>query len=107
VKAQFDNKDTTLWPGQYVNTKLVSHVIKDATVIPQNAIISNTRGTFVYAVDKDQSAKVVNIKRLYAFGESAAVTGLDGNEQVIVDGKQNLRPGGKVRIASDSPKQKG
>ncbi|MYM69033.1 efflux RND transporter periplasmic adaptor subunit [Pseudoduganella sp. FT55W] len=107
VKAQFDNKDTTLWPGQYVNTKLVSHVIKDATVIPQNAIISNTRGTFIYAVDKDQSAKVVNIKRLYAFGESAAVTGLDGSEQVIVDGKQNLRPGGKVRIASDSVKQKG
>ncbi|MYM21279.1 efflux RND transporter periplasmic adaptor subunit [Duganella sp. FT135W] len=107
VKAQFDNKDTTLWPGQYVNTKLVSHVIKDATVIPQNAIISNTRGTFVYAVDKDQSAQVVNIKRLYAFGESAAVSGLNGDEQVIVDGKQNLRPGGKVRIASDSPKQKG
>jgi RND family efflux transporter MFP subunit len=107
VKAQFDNKDTTLWPGQYVNTKLVSHVIKDATVIPQNAIISNTRGTFVYTVDQDQSAKVVNIRRLYAFGENAAVTGLDGNEQVIVDGKQNLRPGGKVRIASDSPKQKG
>jgi RND family efflux transporter MFP subunit len=107
VKAQFDNKDTALWPGQYVNTKLISHVLKDATVIPQNAIISNTRGTFIYAVDKDQSAKVVNIKRLYAFGESAAVTGLDGSEQVIVDGKQNLRPGGKVRIASDSTKQKG
>jgi RND family efflux transporter MFP subunit len=107
VKAQFDNKDTTLWPGQYVNTKLVSHVIKDATVIPQKAIFRNTRGTFVYAVDQDQSAKVVNIRRLYAFGENAAVTGLDGNEQVIVDGKQNLRPGGKVRIASDSPKQKG
>jgi len=100
VKAQFDNKDTSLWPGQYVNTKLVSQVLKDATVIPQNAIISNTRGTFVYAVDKDQSAKVVNIKRLYAFGDSAAVSGLNGDEQVIVDGKQNLRPGGKVRIAA-------
>ena len=120
VKAQFDNKDTALWPGQYVNTQLTSHVIKDATVIPQNAIISNTRGTFVYAVDKDQSAKVVNIKRLYAFGENAAVSGLNGDEQVIVDGKQNLRPGGKVRIAAaetpadkpanapvDGPKQKG
>jgi RND family efflux transporter MFP subunit len=116
VKAQFDNKDTALWPGQYVNTKLISHVLKDATVIPQNAIISNTRGTFVYAVDKDQSAKVVNIKRLYAFGESAAVSGLTGDEQVIVDGKQNLRPGGKVRVAAadkpadakvDDSKQKG
>jgi RND family efflux transporter MFP subunit len=104
VKAQFDNRDTKLWPGQYVNTQLVSHVLKDATVIPQNAIISNTRGTFVYAVDTDQSAKVVNIKRLHGFGDSAAVSGLSGNEQVIVDGKQNLRPGGKVRIAgADKP----
>ncbi|MQA23563.1 efflux RND transporter periplasmic adaptor subunit [Rugamonas rivuli] len=112
VKAQFDNKDTMLWPGQYVNTKLISQVLKDATVIPQNAIISNTRGTFIYAVDADQSAKVVNIKRLYSFGDNAAVSGLSGNEKVIVDGKQNLRPGGKVRIAgadkpADTTKQKG
>jgi len=116
VKAQFDNKDSYLWPGQYVNTKLTSQVLKDAMVIPQNAIISNTRGTFIYAVDADQSAKVVNIKRLYAFGESAAVSGLSGSEKVIVDGKQNLRPGGKVRIAAadkpadgqaNSAKQKG
>jgi RND family efflux transporter MFP subunit len=113
VKAQFDNKDTLLWPGQYVNAKLTAQVLKNAMVVPQNAIISNTRGTFVYAVGPDQTAQVVNIKRLHSFGDNAAVTGLSGNEQVIVDGKQNLRPGGKVRIAaSDKPaggadKQKG
>ena len=100
VKAEFDNKLTSLWPGQYVNAQLVSHVLPNATVIPQNAIISNTGGTFVYAVDGDQSARVVPVKRLHAFGEFAAVSGLKGNEQVIVDGKQNLRPGGKVRIAT-------
>ncbi|MDR7048219.1 RND family efflux transporter MFP subunit [Duganella sp. 3397] len=100
VKAQFDNKVTSLWPGQYVNAQLVSHVLPNATVIPQNAIISNTRGTFIYAVDGDQSARVVPVKRLHAFGDFAAVSGLKGNEQVIVDGKQNLRPGGKVRIAT-------
>ena len=116
VKAQFDNKGSSLWPGQYVNAQLISHVIKNATVIPQNAIISNTRGTFVYAVDSDQSAKVVNIKRLHSFGDHAAVSGLSGTEQIVVDGKQNLRPGGKVRIAGadkpadpsvDNAKQKG
>jgi RND family efflux transporter MFP subunit len=112
VKAQFDNRNANLWPGQYVNTQLTSHVLKDATVIPQNAIISNTRGTFVYAVDSDQSAKVVNIKRLHSFGDQAAVSGLSGTEKIIVDGKQNLRPGGKVRIAgadkpADPVKQKG
>jgi len=108
VKAEFDNKATDLWPGQYVNARLVSQVLKDAMVVPQNAIISNTRGTFVYAVAPDQTAKVVQIKRLHSFGESAAVSGLDGSEQVIVDGKQNLRPGGKVRIAATGgDKQKG
>jgi len=100
VKAQFGNKDTRLWPGQYVSARLVAQVLKDALVIPQNAIISNTRGTFVYTVDGEQNAKVVNIKRLYAFGESAAVSGLDGSEKIVVDGKQNLRPGGKVKIAA-------
>ncbi|NGZ82965.1 efflux RND transporter periplasmic adaptor subunit [Duganella aceris] len=111
VKAQFDNKNTKLWPGQYVNTQLTSHVIKNATVIPQNAIISNTRGTFVYAIDKDQSARVVSIQRLHSFGDRAAVMGLNGDERVIVDGKQNLRPGGKVRVAgadkAGETKQKG
>ncbi|MET0322852.1 MAG: efflux RND transporter periplasmic adaptor subunit, partial [Duganella sp.] len=100
VKAEFDNRATALWPGQYVNAQLVSHVLKGALVIPQNAIISNTHGTFVYAVDGAQSAQMVQVKRLHAFGDLAAVSGLTGKERVIVDGKQNLRPGGKVRVAS-------
>lgn len=108
VKAEFANQDTGLWPGQYVNARLVAQVLKDALVVPQNAIISNTRGTFVYAVAPDQTAKMVKIQRLHSFGEHAAVSGLDGSEQVIVDGKQNLRPGGKVRIAATGgDKQKG
>lgn len=102
VKAEFDNKDTLLWPGQYVNVQLTAQVLKDVMVLPQSAIISNTRGTFVYTVDQDQSAKVVNVKRLYGFGDNVAVSGLGGAEQVIVDGKQNLRPGGKVRVAASS-----
>lgn len=99
VKAQFDNSGTRLWPGQYVNTTLTVQTLKDALVIPQNAIISNTRGTFVYTVGPDQTAAVANIKRLHSFGANAAVTGLNGDEKVIVEGKQNLRPGAKVRVA--------
>ena len=45
------------------------------------------------------SARQVPVKRVYAFGDHAAVTGLSGAEQVITEGKQNLRPGGKVRLA--------
>jgi hypothetical protein len=41
------------------------------------------------------------VSTLYAFGASAAVGGLSGSEKVITEGKQNLRPGGKVRLAGE------
>lgn len=99
VKAEFDNRDSSLWPGQYVNTRVTVQTMKDAIVIPQQAIVTNARGTFVYVAQQDQSAKLVPVTRLHAFGLNAAVSGLTGAEQVITDGKQNLRPGGKIRLA--------
>ena len=107
VKAVFDNADTRLWPGQYVNTRLTVQTLKGAIVVPQNAIITNTKGTFVYTVARDQTAKITPVKRIHAFGELAAVDGLQGDEKVIVEGKQNLRPGGKVRIAGPAVAENG
>jgi len=106
VKAEFDNRETTLWPGQYVNTKVIVQTLKDAVVIPQNAIITNAQGTFVYVLEKDHAARLVPVHRLYGAGVNAAVSGLAGSEQVITDGKQNVRPGAKVRLASETDKGK-
>jgi len=103
VKAQFGNGEASLWPGQYVNTRVTVRTIRDAVVIPQNAIIINAQGTFVYVAEKDGTARMVPIARQHAFGLNAAVTGLKGDEQVITEGKQNLRPGGKVRLAGAKP----
>jgi membrane fusion protein, multidrug efflux system len=99
VKAEFDNRDASLWPGQYVNTRVTVRTIKDAVVIPQNAIITNAKGTYVYVLEQDKSARMVPVERVYAFGVSAAVNGLTGLEKIITEGKQNLRPGSKVRLA--------
>jgi multidrug efflux system membrane fusion protein len=103
VKAEFANRETTLWPGQYVNTKVTVQTLKDAIVIPQNAIVTNAQGTFVYVLDKD-SAHLVPVQRLYAAGVDAAVSGLNGNEKIITEGKQNVRPGGKVSLATNTAK---
>lgn len=103
VKAQFGNGDGLLWPGQYVNTRVTVRMIKDAVVIPQNAIIINAQGTFVYVAEQDGTARMMPITRQHAFGLNAAVTGLAGTERVITEGKQNLRPGGKVRLAGAKP----
>ncbi len=99
VKAQFANPESSLWPGQYVTTKVTVQTLRDAVVIPQNAIITATNGTFVYVVGEGNEAKQVKVARLHGFGEYAAVTGLTGTEKVITEGKQNLRPGGKVKQA--------
>ena len=101
VKAVFDNSASNLWPGQYVTTRVTVQTIKGAVVIPQQAIVTNAHGTFVYVVQPDQSAQLVPVQRLHGFGLNAAVTGLTGAEQVITDGKQNLRPGGKIRLAAN------
>ena len=105
LKAQFGNADGLLWPGQYVNTRVTVRTIKDAVVIPQNAIIINAQGTFVYVMEKDGTARLAPIQRQHSFGVNAAVTGLAGSEQIITEGKQNLRPGGKVRLATGSKQQ--
>jgi len=104
VKGEFANRDTSLWPGQYVTANVVVQTLKNAVVIPQTAIITATNGTFVYVLGEGSSARQVPVQRVYAFGDRAAVTGLKGDEQVITEGKQNLRPGGKVRLAGQGAK---
>ena len=99
VKGEFANPGASLWPGQYVTARVTVQTLKDAVVIPQAAIINATNGTFVYVAGEDNAARQVPVKRLHAFGDYAAVTGLAGNEKVITEGKQNLRPGGKIRLA--------
>jgi len=101
VKAVFGNSGSNLWPGQYVNTRVTVQTLKNAVVIPQQAIVTNAHGTFVYVAQPDQSAKLVPVARLHAFGLLTAVSGLTGLEQVITDGKQNLRPGGKIRTVTN------
>jgi RND family efflux transporter MFP subunit len=102
VKAEFANRDTSLWPGQYVNTRVTVRTLKDAIVIPQAAIITTVGGTSVYVAEADGSARQVPVQRVHAFGEHAVVSGLAGNERVITEGKQNLRPGGKIRLAASA-----
>ncbi|PWF54850.1 efflux RND transporter periplasmic adaptor subunit [Massilia glaciei] len=99
VKARFDNRDASLWPGQYVTARVTLRTIRGALVLPQTAIVTNPGGTFVYVVDPDQSARQVPVGRVHPFGAEVVVSGLAGGELVITDGKQNLRPGGKVKLA--------
>lgn len=95
LKAVFSNKDNKLWPGLFVNVGLTTKKIEDALVVPQAAIIQSVRGPIVYVVE-DGKAVIRPIKMVYPAGPEAAVTGVQENDVIVVDGKQNLRPGVKV-----------
>lgn len=99
VKAQIPNDSMTLLPGQFARVSLVANTLKDALSIPSQAIVMNPRGRFVYVVDKDSKAVSKPVKVVYEYQGTSVITGIEAGDKVVVEGKQNLRPGGKVREA--------
>lgn len=97
AKAQFGNRDNVLWPGQYVNTSVTVRTLKDATVVPMAAIITSPIGRIVYVV-KDDAVAPRKVEIDYSAGDRAVVRGVQPGERVVVEGKQNLRPGSRVRM---------
>jgi len=99
VKAQIPNDAMTLLPGQFARVSLVANTLKDALSVPSEAIVMNPRGRIVYTVDKDGKAVSKPVKMIYEYQGSTVITGIEAGDKVVVEGKQNLRPGSKVREA--------
>ena len=67
-------------------------------MVPQAAIILRGNERSVYVVGPGNTAKLVPVQLRQAMGEQAVVEGLDATAQVVMEGKQNLRPGTPLRI---------
>ena len=95
VKAEFRNPNGKLWPGAFVQVSQTVSTLKDVVVVPQASIIQSARGAIVYVV---QGGKAIlkPVKVLYAQGDDAAVSGVEASDLIVLDGKQNLRPGSSV-----------
>ena len=106
VKAQIPNQKRTLLPGQFARIKLEANTLKDAIVIPSQAVVINPRGRFVYIVGQDDKVNLRPIKVTYEYQGNAAITGVEVGERIVLEGKQNLRPGVKIREAKVTPSAK-
>src|SRR3954452_18914236 len=97
LKAVFDNRDHALWPGQSVSTRLLVTTIKDATVVPDEAVQHGTEGLYAYAVNADNKAELRKLKvSLSVDGRSLVEQGLAPGERVIVGGQYKVQPGSAV-----------
>jgi multidrug efflux system membrane fusion protein len=108
LKGVFDNKNHALWPGQSVSTRLLVKTLKDATVVPDNAIQHSTDGLYVYAVNPDNKAELHKVKVSQSIdGKSVIEEGLTPGQQVITAGQYKVSPGTLVStaVASTDPAQ--
>ena len=102
VKAVFANPDGKLWPGAFVEIAQTVSTLKAAVVVPQAAIIQSARGSLVYLME-DGKAISRPVQVLYAQGHDAAVSGVKAGASVVLDGKQNIRPGSTLVERSRAP----
>ncbi len=103
VKAQIANDKRTLLPGQFARIKLEANTLKDAILVPSQAVVINPRGRFIYVVGAEDKVSLKPIKVSYEYQGKAAITGVDAGERVVIEGKQNLRPGTKIRENKVAP----
>jgi RND family efflux transporter MFP subunit len=95
AKARFANAQQQLWPGAFVRATLTVRTLEGAVVVPQAAIVQSPRGSIVYVVDGGRAA-IRPVQVLAVQADEAAVDGLKGGEKIVLDGRQNLRPGAAV-----------
>src|SRR3984957_3670363 len=102
-KAAFENRDLSLWPNQFVNTRLMLAVRKDAIVVPLAAIQRGTQGSYVYTVTSGK-ANMQPVKIELTQGNIALIgTGVANGDQVVVDGQERLQSGTPVEVHNVAP----
>jgi multidrug efflux system membrane fusion protein len=105
LKAQFANRERTLWPGQFVTVQTRLQMEQDRILVPSRAVLSGPDGKYVWVMDpskKTVAMRPVTVLRNYQeakAGEQAVISqGLHSGEVVISEGQMGLMPGAKVRL---------
>jgi multidrug efflux system membrane fusion protein len=104
LRATVSNPDRHLWPGQFVNVKLVLSTKKGAVLIPEQATQISQKGPFTYVVKPEDTVELRQLSLGQRQGDNVVVLqGVEAGERVVTAGQLTLMPGGKVRIAAAAP----
>lgn len=104
LKAIFANDDERLYPNQFVNVRMQTGTLKNATVIPAQALQLSSDGDFVYVIKADNTVARRAVKTGPAFGDSlqAVLSGVAMGENVVTEGIDRLTTGSKVSVVNDA-----
>jgi membrane fusion protein, multidrug efflux system len=97
LKASFPNPSHALWPGQYVNVRLVLGTRHDATTVPESVVQRGPNGLLAYVVKPDDSVAIQSIRVVQTQDGKAVIDdGLAAGTRVVVEGQYKIKPGVKV-----------
>jgi len=106
MKAEFPNTNLQLWPGQFVNVRILTETLSQVVVIPTPAVQRGPNGTFAYVVQDDQRVVLRPITVGLQTETTAVVAkGVTASERVVTTGFSRLKDGARVAVvrAEDPP----
>lgn len=99
LKGRFANAAGRLWPGQFVELRVVLETLPQALTVPTAAVLSGQQGTYLYVVGEEGSVAARPVTVGIASGDDSVIeSGLKPGETVVTEGQQRLFPGAKVKL---------
>jgi multidrug efflux system membrane fusion protein len=100
MRASVGNEDAALVPGQLVDVVVALDVLRDALVVPREAVNNGPNGQYVYVVSPEMVTQEQPVRVLFDDGTHSAVSGkLQPGDRVVTNGQLRVLPGGKVSIS--------
>ena len=101
LKATFPNEDHALWPGQFINIRLLLRTLQQVVTVPSTAIQRGPNGMYVYLIKPDSTVAMqpVSVGQMYD-GTSVVERGLQAGDKIVVRGQYRLQPGSRVQAGA-------
>jgi membrane fusion protein, multidrug efflux system len=104
LRATFQNTDERLWPGEFVNARLILSVRHNAVVVPEATVMAGPDGSYVYVVGPEDVVQRRDVQLAsQQDGLAVIAKGLAAGEEVVVDGQYRLANNVKVKIETNRP----
>jgi len=105
LKGTFANGKRLLWPGQYVTVTTTLGTVRNAVVVPSQAVMEGQKGTYVYVVQAGKTAGFRPVRVGMAVkGETVIVEGLAAGDEVVTEGQMRLAEGMALEIKQPAGK---
>jgi multidrug efflux system membrane fusion protein len=107
LEGTLANEEKILWPGHFVDVRLILDQKKDALLLPIEAVMIGQKGRYVYVVKPDSTidARTVKVGQAYDDKYILIESGLNASDTVVTQGQLNLYPGMKVQIKNIATEQ--